>query len=111
VLSEVTGGHECEDVGLQALEVWMVEGLDGRLFNRPVHSLGLTIRPWVIRLGQPVLDAVFGADTIEDVGTKTSPHAIARNMLILPSASHISQVSMWTQPIGVSANRPLLEAL
>ena len=70
MLCKVVGGHEGEDVSLQTFEAWVVEDLDGRLFDGPVHSLGLTIRPRVIRLCQPVLDAVLGTDTIEDVGAE-----------------------------------------
>jgi hypothetical protein len=43
------------------------------IFDGPVHSLGLTIRPGVIRLCQLVLDAVLCADTIKDVGAEISP--------------------------------------
>jgi hypothetical protein len=68
MLCKIAGGHEREDVSLQALEARVVEGLDGRLFNRPVHSLGLTVRPRVIWLGQPMLNAILGADPIEDNG-------------------------------------------
>ena len=49
-----------------------MEDLDGRLFDRAVHSLGLTIRPGVIGFCQPVLDAILGADAIEDMGAKIS---------------------------------------
>ena len=52
-----------------------MEDLDGRVFDRPVHSLGLTIRPRMIRLCQPVLDAVLGTDTIEDVGADIAARA------------------------------------
>ncbi len=31
---------------------------DGRLFDGPVHSFNLTVRPGVFYLGQPVLDAI-----------------------------------------------------
>ena len=33
-------------MSLQTFEAWVVEDHDGRLFDRPVHSLGLTICPW-----------------------------------------------------------------
>ena len=73
MLCKVVGGHEGEDVSLQTFEAWVVEDLDGRLFDRPVRSLGLAVRPRVVRLCQPVLDTVLGADTIEDVGAEIPP--------------------------------------
>ena len=73
MLCKVVGGHEGEHVGLQTFEAWVVEDLDGRLFDRPVRSLGLAVRPRVVRLCQPVLDTVLGADTIEDVGAEIPP--------------------------------------
>ena len=34
MLSKVVGGHEGEDMSLQTFEAWIVEDLDGRLFDR-----------------------------------------------------------------------------
>ena len=45
--------------------VVVVEALDGRVLDRPVHSLDLTIGPRVVGLGQPVLDPVGFADHVE----------------------------------------------
>ena len=44
-----------------------MEGFDGRFLDGSDHSLGLAVRPGVIGLGQPVLDAVFLADPLKDV--------------------------------------------
>ena len=42
-----------------------VEPLYGCLFDRAVHPLDLTVRPRMVRLGQPVLDPVGFADHVE----------------------------------------------
>ena len=46
----------------------VVIALDGRLFDGAVHPLDLAVRPRVVDLGEPVLDAVFVAAQVEHVG-------------------------------------------
>ena len=70
VLGEVVGGDEGQDMGLQAVQIVVVEDLDCGVLDRAVHSLGLAVGPRVIGLGQPVLDAVLHADSVEDVGSQ-----------------------------------------
>src|SRR3954466_1789347 len=48
VLGEVVGHDEGQDVGLQALQVGVVEDLDGPVLDGPVHPLGLAVRPGMI---------------------------------------------------------------
>jgi hypothetical protein len=57
-------------MGLQAVQIVGVEDLDCGVLDRAVHSLGLAVGPRVIGLGQPVLDAVLHADSVEDVGPR-----------------------------------------
>lgn len=38
---------------------------DRRLLDGPVHPLDLTVGPWVVRFGEPVLDVVGLADHVE----------------------------------------------
>ena len=45
----------------------MVAFLDGS-----VHPLGLIVGPWVLWLGELVLDAVLGTDAVEDVGAEVA---------------------------------------
>lgn len=45
----------------------VVEALDGRVLDGAVHSLDLSVGPWVVNPGEPVLNAVLVADAIEDV--------------------------------------------
>lgn len=72
VLGEIVCRHESKNVGLEAFEVGIVERLDGRFLDRPVHAFGLAVGSWMVRLGKLVLDAVLGTETVEDVSTKVS---------------------------------------
>ena len=57
MFGEVVCRHESKHVGFEAIRVWVVERLDGCLFHRPVHPLGLSIGPRLIRFGEFVLIA------------------------------------------------------
>ena len=67
MLGEVVGAHESLNVGLERLGIGVVERLDRGLFHGAVHPLGLAVRPGMVGLGQPVLDAVLAADAVEDM--------------------------------------------
>lgn len=67
MLGEVVGRDEGENVRLQACQIFVVEDLDGRILDRPIHALGLPIGPGMVGLGQTMLDAVLDANAIEDV--------------------------------------------
>ena len=69
-LAKLVGRHKSKDLGLQAFQALVVERLDGSFLDGSVHAFGLSIGPWVIWLGQLVQDAVFLADTVEDVATE-----------------------------------------
>ena len=69
VFGKGVGGHERQEVIFQALEIGVVEDLSRRILDRPVHALGLAIRPRVIRFGERVLYAVCKASAIEHVRT------------------------------------------
>jgi hypothetical protein len=75
-----------------------VKGLDGRLIKRPVRSLGLTIRPWVIRLGQPVLGAAVQAHHWDDHRSRDEVAWWVRRALINPLAT--SRV-LWISTRGI----------
>jgi len=47
--------------------VIVVEALDGGILDGPVHALDLSVGPWMLNPGEPVLDAVLVADPVEDV--------------------------------------------
>ena len=49
-----------------------MEGLDGGLFDGPVHPLSLPVGPRVVRLRQLVSDAVFIANLAKDVHSQKS---------------------------------------
>jgi hypothetical protein len=57
-------------VGPECFQIGVVEGFDGGVLDGPVHPLGLTVRPWVVGFGEPVLDAVLLADPVEDVAAE-----------------------------------------
>jgi hypothetical protein len=70
VLGEVVGGDEGQDVRPERVEVGVVEGLDRRLLDRPVHPLRLAVRPGVVGFREPVPDAVLVAHPVEDVAAE-----------------------------------------
>ena len=70
VLGEVVGGDEGQDMSLRGLEVRVVESLGGGVFDGSVHPLGLPVGPRMVGLGQPMLDVMLAADTVEDVASK-----------------------------------------
>lgn len=70
MLSEVVGREEGEDMRLEALDIGVVEQLDGRILDGAVHAFGLGVGPWMVRLGEPVLDAVLDTDPVENVRAK-----------------------------------------
>jgi len=55
-----------------------MEALDGFLFDRAVHPLVLTVGPGMVRLGEPVLDAVGLADHVEAHLARPGSVTIAR---------------------------------
>ena len=67
VLGKIESAYEGEHMSVQALHVSVVKGLDGGLPDCAVHPPGLPVRPWMVRLGQLVRDAVFIAHTAKDV--------------------------------------------
>ena len=51
MFGKVEGTHEAQDVGLEALKIGVMKGLDGGFLDRAVHALGLPVCPGVIGLG------------------------------------------------------------
>ncbi len=74
VLGEIVGRDEGEHVCREALEGLVMEDLHGGLFDRAVHALCLAVGPRMIGLGQPVLDGVLLAHTVEGM----APEACGR---------------------------------
>lgn len=56
----------------------VVEAFDGCIFDRAVHPLDLPIGPWMVRLGEAVLDVVCLADHVEAHLARPGGVAIAR---------------------------------
>ncbi len=72
MLGEVVGCDEGEDVRFEALDIRVVEQFEGRVLDGAVHAFGLAVGPRMIRLGEPVLDAVLDADPVENVQAEKS---------------------------------------
>ncbi len=53
MLGEVVGRHESQDVGLETVEVWVVERLDGGFLDGAVHPFGLTVGPRMVWRNSP----------------------------------------------------------
>ena len=64
---EVACADEVGEVTSQLIVVVVVEALDGRVLDGAVHALDLAIRPWVLDLGEPMVDLMLAADPVEDV--------------------------------------------
>ncbi len=41
--------------------------VNSRLFDRSVHAFDLTIGPWMLDLGEPVIDVIVGTTTLESM--------------------------------------------
>jgi hypothetical protein len=67
-LGEVVGVEECLDVLAKLVVAAVVVAPNGRLFERTVHPLDLTVRPRMIWLCQPMLNPVRAAEQIEHMG-------------------------------------------
>lgn len=57
---EIIGGDEVCEMLPELVVRLVVETFDGRLLDRPIHPLDLTVRPWVTWFGQAVLDIEIG---------------------------------------------------
>lgn len=58
---------EVGEMGFELLMAIVVVALDGGFFNRPVHSLDLSVGPRVLDFGQAVFDAVLAASHVKHV--------------------------------------------
>ena len=66
-MTEVVGIYEVCKMGFELPMAVVVIALDGSFLDGSVHSLDLTVRPWVLDFGEPVLDAILPAAHIEHV--------------------------------------------
>ena len=64
-MREVVGGQEVGEMGSEMIVACVMEPFDRRVLDGAVHPLDLAVGPWVVGLGQPVLDAVLLADHVE----------------------------------------------
>jgi len=68
--AEVVGRDEVDEVAFELRVIVVVVTLDGRVLDRAVHPLDLTVGPRVLRPGGPMVDVGFGAGEFEGVGAE-----------------------------------------
>jgi hypothetical protein len=66
--SEVEGVNEVAEVAAQLIVGLVVEALDRRLLDGPVHPLDLAVGPGVLWLGQAMIDVGLCAGQLEGMG-------------------------------------------
>ena len=54
---KVIGSKELDEMLLELLMRFIVMALDGRVLDGAIHPLDLSVSPWMIDLGQPMLNA------------------------------------------------------
>jgi hypothetical protein len=73
VFGEVVRGNEAEHMSLETIQVIVMERSDSCFLDRSVHPLGLAVGPGMVRLCQPVLDAMLETNAIEDMRPEETP--------------------------------------
>ena len=64
----VVGIEEIAEVRAEVVMAIVVIPFYGRVFNRAVHALGLSVRPRVVWLGQAMLNAICSANDVKPHG-------------------------------------------
>ena len=72
----IVGVEEVGEVTPELIVECIVEAPHRRVFDRPVHSLDLSVGPWVTHLCQPVLDPVFLTAHGEHVGDEARSRTV-----------------------------------
>lgn len=65
---KIGGRDEVIEVPAQLFVTVVVVALDGGVLDRSVHPLDLYVRPWMVELGEAVLDAALPSAHGEHVG-------------------------------------------
>lgn len=75
----------------------VVISADGRILDGAVHPLDLSVGPWMIDFGEPVLDAVLTAPHVEHVGHVACrrPIGVARRIAELDAVAHCEDGSAF----------------
>jgi hypothetical protein len=68
--SVVVGGDEVGEMPNELIVGCVVISLDGRVLDRPIHPLDLSIGPRMIGLGQPMFDPVLTTGAAEGVAAE-----------------------------------------
>ena len=72
-LGEVVGVEEVAEVRAELVVGAVMVAPDRGILQRSVHALDLTVRPWVVRPGEPMLEVGLGAGELEAVRAEDSP--------------------------------------
>lgn len=75
--AEVVGADEVGEILLELQVAVVVKAFDGGFFDGAVHPLDLAIRPWVLDLGEAVLDAVLAAAHVKHMRHVAGSRAIS----------------------------------
>ena len=75
---KVIGGDEVVEMRSQLVVAFVMEALDGRLFDGAVHSFDLPVGPGVVRFGQPALNIVRLADYVDAYPARPGSVTVAR---------------------------------
>ena len=65
--AKIVGADEVCEMGIELLVAVVVIALDGGFLDGPVHAFDLTVGPWVLDLGEAVLDTALLASHIKRV--------------------------------------------
>ena len=68
---EVVGRDEVGEMAAQLVVGFVVVAFDRRFLEGSVHALDLAVGPGMVGLGQPMLDGMLPASTVERM---TAPH-------------------------------------
>ena len=73
MFGKVVGGDKAEHMSFEAFQVVVMEHWMVCFLGRSVYPMGLSVGPGMVRLCQPVLDAMLGTNAIEDRGSEEAP--------------------------------------
>lgn len=100
---EIIGGDEVCEMLPELVVRLVVETFDGRLLDRPIHPLDLTVRPWVTWFGQAVLDIEIGTGQFKGMAAEQdffgTHRLISSGVQLLPDGSvkcvPLSVITVW----------------
>ncbi len=92
---EVVGVDEVGEVLPEVLVGFVIETLDGGLFESSVHALDLPVGPGMLGLGQAMIDVGFGAGEIEGMGAEEFSATAEQRLPGVVKCTPLSVSTMW----------------